>query len=92
VPAIDGSEVVVSEEISKTLSTGFISSTAASNTLGTIICVYTPGWKLGYRRQISTDVSYLPYYDSYVLTMTARMALGRRDTGVVSLLYNLGVT
>lgn len=92
VPMIDGSEVVVSEEVGKTLSTGYYSSTAASNTLGQLIVVHTPGWKLGYRRQVTTDVSYLPYYDSYVLTMTARMALGKRDTGTSALLYNIGVS
>lgn len=92
VPMIDGSEVIVSEEVGKTLSTGYYSSTAASNTLGQMIVVHTPSWKLGYRRQISTDISYLPYYDSYVLTMTARMALGRFSTGAASLLINLGVS
>lgn len=92
VPSIDGSEVIVSEEIGKTLNTGYYSSTAASNTLGQMIAVHTPSWKLGYRRQIMTDISYLPVFDNYMLTMTARMALGRFSTGAASLLYNLGVT
>jgi hypothetical protein len=91
VPTIDGSEVVPSEELSKTNSSGFVSATAANNTRGQVVVVHTPSWKLGYRRQITSDVSYIPYNDAYIMTITARMALGRRDTACASLLYNVNV-
>jgi hypothetical protein len=37
------------------------------------------------------SVDYLPYYDSYQLTATVRLALARFDNEVASILYNLAI-
>ncbi|MFW5772081.1 MAG: phage major capsid protein [Phototrophicaceae bacterium] len=83
---IDGIPVVVSAEMPLTSSDG---TTGATNNRGTALCVYRPGWFVGYRRRIAVDVTYLPYYDSYQLTATVRLGFGRFDTEVASALYNI---
>lgn len=90
VPTIDGSPVYPSAELALTDSTGYAMA-AGTGTQGQVVFVYKPGWYVGYRRQIASAVDYLAYYDAYVLTMTVRLALARRDTGVAALLYNLAV-
>lgn len=90
-PFIDNIEVIPSEELALTDSTGYAMADG-SGTLGQIALVHRPSWKLGYRRQITSDVSYIPYRDAYIMTMTARLALGRRDTSSVALMYNIKVS
>lgn len=89
----DGAPVIVSAEMP--LSDGangkVNSSTPANNTKGSALCVYRPGWFVGYRRRIAVSVDYLPYYDSYQLTATVRLALVNFDTDVASALYNITV-
>jgi hypothetical protein len=89
----DGAPVIVSAEMP--LSDGadgkVNSTTPANNTKGTAICVYRPGWFVGYRRRIAVSVDYLPYYDSYQLTATVRLALVNFDTDVAAALYNVTV-
>lgn len=88
---IDGSPIYPSAELGLTLNTGYVSSTAASNTLGQIVCVARNGWKVGFVRQVMTDVSYVPWNDSYILTMTARYAIGKKDTTAAGVMYNISV-
>lgn len=90
VPTIDGSTVYPSAELALTDSTGFALNDG-TGTLGQLLVVHLPSWIVGYRRQIASAVDYLAYYDSYVLTMTVRMALQKRDTQCAALLYNLNV-
>lgn len=86
---IDGSPVYPSAELGLALSTGYTSSTAASNTLGQIVVAARNAWKVGYVRQVMTDVSYIPWNDSYILTMTARYAIGKKDTAGAGLMFNI---
>jgi HK97 family phage major capsid protein len=90
---MDGAPVFVSAEMA--LSDGangkVNSTTPANNTKGTALCVYRPGWMVGYRRRIAVSVDYLPYYDSYQLTATVRLALANFDTDVAAALYNVSV-
>ncbi len=65
--------------------------TLTNNTTGTIIIAARTGWTLGYRRQVTTSVDFLPYYDSYQFVSTVRLALVNRDTVVASVIYNLDV-
>ena len=58
---------------------------------GQALCVYRPGWYVGYRRKIAVSVDYLSYYDSYQLTATVRLAFVRFDQDVASCLYNITV-
>ncbi len=87
----DGAPVIVSSEMA--LSDGANGkvnfTTPANNTKGTALCVYRPGWFVGYRRKISVSVDYLPYYDSYQLTATVRLALVNFDTDVTAALHNI---
>ena len=87
----DGSPVFVSAEMPLTdAANGKInSSTPANNTKGTALCVYRPGWFVGYRRRIAVSVDYLPYYDSYQMTATVRLAFVNFDTDVTAALYDI---
>ena len=86
---VDGIPVVVSAEMPLTEADGKVGS--GSNSRGQALCVYKPGWYVGYRRKIAVSVDYLSYYDSYQLTATARLAFVRFDDDVASCLYNIAV-
>lgn len=84
---VDGIPVYVSAEMPLTESDGKVGN--GSNNRGQALCVYRPGWTVGYRRKIAVSVDYLPYYDSYQLTATVRLAFARFDKEVASCLYNI---
>jgi HK97 family phage major capsid protein len=86
---VDGAPVLVSAEMALSEADGKVG--AGPNDRGTALCVYRPGWIVGYRRRIAVSVDYLPYYDSYQLTATVRLALANFDTEVASVLFNLAV-
>lgn len=86
---LDGSPVVVSAEMPTTMASGRIG--VGPNDRGTALAVYRPGWTVGYRRKIAVSVDYLPYYDSYQMTATVRLAFTSFDTKVASVLYNVAV-
>jgi hypothetical protein len=85
---IDGVKVLLSAQMPLTEADGKV---GASNSRGTALCVYTPGWYVGYRRRIAVSVDYIPYYDSYQLTATVRLAFASIDAAVTSVLYNIAV-
>lgn len=85
----DGVPVFISAEMPLTEADGKVGG--GTNDRGTAVCVYRPGWFVGYRRRIAVNVDYLPYYDSYQLTATVRLALARHDTAVSSALYNIAL-
>jgi hypothetical protein len=86
---IDGISVFLSPEMALSSANGYIA--ASGNTKGTALCVYRPGWVVGYRRRVAVNVDYLPYYDAYQLTATVRLAFARFDNGVASALVNITV-
>jgi HK97 family phage major capsid protein len=85
----DGAPVLVSAEMPLTEADGKVGG--GTNDRGTAVCVYRPGWFVGYRRRIAVSVDYLPYYDSYQLTATVRLAFANFDNDVSSALFNLAV-
>ncbi len=87
----DGAPVVVSAEMPLTDTDGTVSGTPANNVNGTALCVYRPGWYVGYRRRIAVSVNYLPFYDAYQLTATVRLAFKRFDSEVASALVDVTV-
>jgi HK97 family phage major capsid protein len=87
---VDGIPVLVSAEMPLTAADGTV-VTGGSNDKGQAVCVYRPGWFVGYRRRIAVNVDYLPYYDSYQLTATVRLAFASFDDDVASALYNITV-
>ncbi|MBW4439376.1 MAG: phage major capsid protein [Pleurocapsa minor GSE-CHR-MK-17-07R] len=86
---IDGSPVMVSSELPLTEADGKVG--AGPNDRGTALCVYRPGWVVGYRRRIAVSVDYISYTDSYQMTATVRLALASYDTKVAAALYNIAV-
>jgi hypothetical protein len=85
----DGAPVLVSAEMPLTEADGKVGG--GTNDRGTAICVYRPGWYVGYRRRIAVSVDYLPYFDTYQLTATVRLAFAGFDNDVSSALFNLAV-
>ena len=90
VPSIDGTDVYASAELALTDSTGYALADG-SGTLGNFVIFAKNAWKVGYVRQVMTDVSYVPWNDSYILTMTARYAIGKKDTVASAVGYNINV-
>ncbi|GAB1422679.1 hypothetical protein MASR2M15_29180 [Anaerolineales bacterium] len=86
---LDGIPVFVSAEMPTTEADGKVG--ASANTKGQALCVYRPGWYVGYRRRIAVSVDYIPYYDSYQLTATVRLAFMNADPRACSVLYNITV-
>ena len=86
---VDGIPVFVSAEMPLSKANGKVGS--SQNNSGQALCVYRPGWYVGYRRKIAVSVDYLSYYDSYQLTATVRLAFVRFDNDVASCLYNITV-
>ena len=88
---VDGIPVLVSAEAPLTEADGKVSNTGGNNTKGQAVCVYKPGWMVGYRRRVTATMDYLPYYDSYQLICTVRIAFINFDADVASVLYDLTV-
>ena len=86
---VDGIPVYVSAEMPLTEADGKVGG--GTNSKGQAICVYRPGWYVGYRRRIAVSVDYLSYFDSYQLTATVRLAFVHFDNDVASCLYNITV-
>jgi HK97 family phage major capsid protein len=86
---VDGSPVICSAEMPLTEADGKVG--AGPNDRGTALCVYRPGWVVGYRRRVAVNVDYIGYTDSYQLTATVRLALAGYDTKVAAALYNIAV-
>ena len=84
---VDGIPVYVSAEMPLTEADGKVGG--GSNDKGQAICVYRPGWYVGYRRRIAVSVDYLSYFDTYQLTATVRLAFVRFNNNVASCLYNI---
>ncbi|HML24974.1 MAG TPA: phage major capsid protein [Aggregatilinea sp.] len=86
---LDGVPILVSPEMPLTQDDGKANTTG--NTKGQAVCVYRPGWVVGYRRRIAATMDYLPYYDAYQMVATVRLAFAPLDSEVASVLYNITV-
>lgn len=86
---LDGVPILVSPEMPLTQDDGKADTTG--NTKGQAVCVYRPGWVVGYRRRIAATMDYLPYYDAYQMVATVRLAFAHLDSDVASALYNITV-
>ena len=79
-PNIDGIPVWPSQELALANSAGKIDQdTPANNAYGRIVMAAKTGWTIGYRRQVTTNIDYLSYYDSYQMTATLRIAFINKD-------------
>jgi hypothetical protein len=88
---IDRIPVLVTDQIPLTDSDGKV--TAAGNVVnrGTLFMAYAPHFVVGFRRRLASSLDFLPYYDAYQLTMTARMDFKPRDTDSVAAIINIGI-
>ncbi|MGQ9850855.1 MAG: phage major capsid protein [Aggregatilineaceae bacterium] len=86
---VDGVPVLVSAEMPLTQADGKANTTG--NSKGQAVCVYRPGWVVGYRRRVAATMDYLPYYDAYQMVATVRLAFAPFDGAVASMLYNITV-
>lgn len=84
---IDGMPVVVSNEYALTNSAGKIPG--AGGTLGSVTIAVKQAWYVGFRRKINVSLDFIPYYDSYQLTATVRLAFSRLNDDVSAGLYNI---
>jgi HK97 family phage major capsid protein len=89
VGTIDGMPVVVSNELQLANATGKISGTPSNNTRGQLIIAARRGWRLGFRRQITTFMEFLPMYDAYQMGANVRVALASRNTVSCAVMYNI---
>jgi len=76
---VDGVPVLVSAEMPLTQADG--KADTVGNTKGQAVCVYRPGWVVGYRRRVAATMNYLPYYDAYQMVATVRLALSDGGDG-----------
>jgi hypothetical protein len=89
---IYGVPVLPSAEMALTEADGKLSyDTPSNNTKGQAVCVYRPGWMVGYRRRVAASMTYLPFYDAYQMVATLRLAFINFDAEVASVLYNITV-
>ncbi len=91
VGVIDGVPVFATAELGLTQATGKISGTPSNNIKGQALCVFRPGWMIGYRRQVQATVEYVSFADAYHLIVTARLTLVNFDNQSASILYDLSV-
>lgn len=89
--AIDGIDLFVSNEMALTDTDGKVTSGGNVVDRGQALLVYKPAWVVGYRRRVAVDLTYLPYFDSYQLTILVRLAFINRDNQCAAVVYNLGI-
>lgn len=88
---IDGIRVFATAELALASTNGKVSSTGGNNTLGRLLIVDTRYWYLGYRRQVTQTIEFLPYFDSWQMTTTVRLALVNQNDDHTAILYNIAV-
>lgn len=72
---IYGIPIIITEELGKTDSSGYINATAASNTVGSIVLVHKNSWLLGFKRQLDLELDRDADKDAYNLYARIRIAL-----------------
>lgn len=88
---IDRIPVLVTDQLPLTDADGKVTAAGNSVNRGTLLMAYVPHWVVGFRRRLAASLDFLPYYDAYQLTMTARMDFKPRDTDSVASIINLGI-
>ena len=86
---IDNSPLLLTDQLGLTASNGKISSTGGDNDFGSLVTVHKPSWIVGYRRRVRISVDWLPYYDSYQMSATVRIAFVGRDAEGAAVLYEI---
>lgn len=89
---IDGTPVVVTDQLGRGAADGRVSTTSADNVRGRAALVYVPWYKVGYRRDVATWFKYYEERDAYQLGAWVRIGFIRRNAQRSAvLLYNIAV-
>jgi len=88
---VDGIEVVTNGDVPLTEADGKVSTTAGNNTLGTAILVYRDDIITGFKRELKTNVEYLPQVDQFRISAHTRFAMTIKDTDSCASLINVTV-
>lgn len=86
---LDGSALLLTDQLGLTASNGKISNSGGSNTLGSLVGVHKPSWVMGYRRKVTVNVDRIPATDSYQMSASVRVALVSIDSEGAFVLYNI---
>jgi hypothetical protein len=88
---VDNVPVFTSGEMLSTDADGKVTDGGNTVERGTVLCIFRPNVKVGYRRRIAASLEYLSFYDSYQLTATVRLGMAFKNNVSVSALYNVGI-
>ena len=88
---VDGIEVVTNGDVPLTEADGKVSTTGGNNTLGTAVLVYKEDIITGFKRELKTNVEYIPKTDQFRISAHTRFALAIKDTDSVASLINVTV-
>jgi HK97 family phage major capsid protein len=86
---LDGSKLLLTDQLSLTASNGKISNTGGNNTFGELVGVHTDSFVVGYRRKVNVNVDRIPATDSYQLSANVRIAFVSIDSEGAFVLYDI---
>lgn len=86
---LDGSDLLLTDQLTLTATNGKISSTGGNNTLGELVGVHRDSFVVGYRRRVNVNVDRIPATDSYQLSANVRLAFKEFDSDGAFVLYNI---
>jgi len=89
--AVDGIEIVTNGDVPTTEADGKVSDTPANNTVGTALLVYREDIITGFKRELKTNVEYLPNLDQFRISAHTRFALTIKATDSVAALINVTI-
>lgn len=89
--AVDWVEIVTNWDVPNTEADGKVSTTPWNNTLGTAVLVYKPDIITWFKRELRTNVEYLPQLDQYRISAHTRFAMKIKDTDSVASLINVTI-
>lgn len=89
--AVDWIEIITNGDVPNTEADWKVSTTAGNNTLGTAILVYKEDIITGFKRELKTNVEYLPEVDQFRISAHTRFALTIRGTDSVASLINITI-
>lgn len=89
--AIDWIEVVTNGDVPNTEADWKVSTTGGNNTLGTAILVYKDDIITGFKRELKTNVEYLPANDQFRISAHTRFAMTIKATDSVASLINITI-
>jgi hypothetical protein len=88
---IDGIEIITNGDVPDTEADGKVSTTGGNNTKGTAVLIYKDDIITGFKRELKTNVEYLPERDQFRISAHTRFAMKIKDTDSVASLINVTI-